>query len=76
MTFQDIQTMLEQKPFEPFKIVVDNDREYEIRHPEMVVLAERVLIIMKPINPEKGVPESFQAIVGFSHISTIPPLAA
>ena len=76
MTADDLQIVLDERPFEPFRIVVDNDREYEIRHPEMVLLTERVIVIGLPFDPEKKRPESFQAIVGLPHISAILPAAA
>ena len=39
MTTQEIQRVLAAAPFEPFRVLVADGRQYDVRHPENIALA-------------------------------------
>jgi len=39
MTTQEIQRLLAARPFEPFRVMVADGRQYDVRHPENFALA-------------------------------------
>jgi hypothetical protein len=45
MTTQEIQRMLATQPFEPFRILTTDGKEYDVRHPESIALAGRGRLI-------------------------------
>ena len=36
MTIQEIQRLREAEPFEPFRVLVADERSYDVRHPELI----------------------------------------
>jgi hypothetical protein len=45
MTAEDIIELLEERPFVPLKVRLDDGRSYEIRHPEMAIVSSSLLAI-------------------------------
>jgi hypothetical protein len=43
--YQDIQGRLRQNPFRPFKIIASEGQEFEIKHPDLVFVGVRDLMI-------------------------------
>ena len=39
MTTREIQRLLSTHPFEPFRVLVADGREYDVRHPENIAIA-------------------------------------
>ena len=44
-TYQEVQSRLREKPFRPFRIVVSEGQEFEIRHPDLVLVGVNDLMI-------------------------------
>ena len=44
----DVQTRLHQQPFGPLRIVTSTGQTYDIRHPELVIVGRRFLVIGLP----------------------------
>jgi hypothetical protein len=47
-TYQDIQSRLHETPFRPFRIVVSEGQHFDIRHPDLVLVGVRDLMIGFP----------------------------
>lgn len=45
MTTQEIQRVLQTRPFEPFRVLVANGRSYDVRHPENVAVGGKGRLI-------------------------------
>jgi hypothetical protein len=52
MSFEDLLSVIRQRPFVPFRLVTTDGTAYEIRHPEMLMPGRRTLIVGLPDNPE------------------------
>lgn len=75
MSPNDLLRLTRQKPFEPFKITVSDGREYEIRHPEMLVVGVRTSFIPLPSPDVPGMMDDF-ALVDNLHITRTESLSA
>jgi hypothetical protein len=59
MTRDEMQQLLKQKPFVPFRVFVSDRREYDVRHPRMTLLADTYILIGRPVpevKPPSGSP--------------------
>ena len=68
-------SLLEQvkkQPFMPFRLHLTNGASFEIRHPELIYITQRTVIVAKPIRGEE-VPESI-ATIDPMHITHVEPL--
>jgi hypothetical protein len=45
MAIQEIQRLLATKPFEPFRVLVADGRQYDVRHPENIAMAGKGRLI-------------------------------
>ncbi len=52
MRMQDVQKRLRDAPFRPFRMHLTDGSSYEVRHPELVLLGRRMLILGIPGRPE------------------------
>jgi hypothetical protein len=48
MTPETIQEHLHRQPFQPFRLFLSDGSEYDVRHPEMVFVMRREVIIALP----------------------------
>ena len=48
MTPESIQEHLRRQPFRPFRVFLSDGSEYAVRHPEMVVVMRREVVIALP----------------------------
>jgi hypothetical protein len=48
MTGDELIELLEDRPFQPLRLHLDDGRMYEIRHPEMAIVTENVVTIGIP----------------------------
>jgi hypothetical protein len=48
MTLGAIRTLLSRRPFEPMRIKTSNGEVFEVRHPEMALLAKSAMAIVHP----------------------------
>jgi len=73
-TRADISKKMDQRPFQPLRIVVSSGASYEVKHPELAMVGQREMIvgISNPLEPR-----SFDRVarVLFLHISAIEDLA-
>jgi hypothetical protein len=47
-TPEDVQARLRDQPFRPLRIVASSGQTYDVRHPDMVLVGDRFLIIGTP----------------------------
>lgn len=47
-TANDIRSRVQQKPFIPFRLVMSSGEKYEVKHPELVLVGLRDLVIGAP----------------------------
>lgn len=73
MTVQTFREMLARRPSQPVKLTLSSGQSYEIRHPEMAMLARASILIGTDIAPD-GVPAEFK-IIPLLHVTAIEPLA-
>lgn len=45
MTAEDLVELLEDRPFVPLRLRLDDRRSYEIRHPQMAIVSETLVAI-------------------------------
>jgi hypothetical protein len=74
MSFRELQKRLQQRPFEPFGVVLSSGDAYEVRHPEMALLLKGGIEIAEP--DAKGEPPEVAAWCSLLHITAIEPIAA
>jgi hypothetical protein len=67
MQMQDVQQRLQQSPFKPFRMHLTDGSSYEVRHPELILLGRRSLILGIPIRPEGRIIET-AVHIDFMHI--------
>lgn len=48
MTSEALKTMLTRRPFEPMRVKTSSGEVFEIRHPEMALLARSAMAIVHP----------------------------
>ncbi len=69
---EDILHELRRQPFEPFRLYLSNGRSYDIRHPEMALVARRRLVVATRLGKE-GVADQL-ATCDPAHVTDIEPL--
>jgi hypothetical protein len=76
MTPEHLRQHLYQKPFQPFRVHLKDGRSYEIRHPNLALAAEAVLIvgIPAPDDPDP-VYSDRQVWVQWDQVDRIEPLS-
>jgi hypothetical protein len=73
MTTTALKSMLHEKPFRPFSVVLSSGDRYPVRHPEMMwVLKDRALVAIEPKSADDE-PAEF-VTVSFLHIAATEPL--
>jgi len=70
---EEIKTILGERPFKPFRIHMSDGASYEVRHPEMVLVAKRQLVVGLTKSRGEDVPEQI-AFVNILHITRIEPI--
>ena len=73
MTLDALRTMLSRRPFEPMRVKTSNGEIFEIRHPEMAILAKSAMVIVHP--DADGAPSDKVEYVSYLHISSVETLA-
>jgi len=49
MQFQELRTLLRQRPFQPFRVYLKDERSFEIRSPEINLVTPSTLVIGIPV---------------------------
>src|ERR1700733_1415222 len=74
MYTDDLISVLRKRPFEPFRIQVSDGTEYDVRHPQLVMVGlGSVIVGMPPPGQEKPVYERTET-VSLQHIVKLLPL--
>jgi len=74
MRTEEMQRLLREQPFRPFRIYLSNGRTHDVRHPELVVVGRSIAFIGKPAaDLPNGAFDDF-AIVTLLHINEVEPL--
>jgi hypothetical protein len=55
MTYEDMYGATHRQPFEPFRIVLTTGATYDVRHPDLIMVGRREVIIGITNNPERVV---------------------
>lgn len=71
----DLLQALHKKPFEPFRIQVSDGTTYDVRHPELVMVGLRAVMIGIPANETQPVYEHVDT-VSLGHVVKLLPIAA
>lgn len=74
MTLDTFRSLLAEKPFRPFRLVMSSGQTYDIRHPEAAMLTKSDLLVGTDLEDD-GVPARFK-ICSLLHVTAIEPLAA
>ncbi len=72
MTLDTLKAMLTRRPFEPMRVKTSNGEVFEIRHPEMAMLAKSALAIVHP--DSNGGPSDKVEYISYLHISSVESL--
>lgn len=75
MNVKTLEGMLRIDAFRPFRLVMNNGRKIEIKHPEFVMLTNQGdLFVFRPSQHSETLPESIETIVAVKNISEVEPL--
>ncbi|MFL5242926.1 MAG: hypothetical protein ACJ8FY_12525 [Gemmataceae bacterium] len=74
MRLDDIQRLLHEKPFKPFRIHLSNGRTHEVRHPELAMVGRTTMLIGKPAPDLPPTAYDDFAIVTLLHINDVERL--
>ena len=71
---EDLQRLLRQQPFQPFRLTLSNGKTFEVRHPELAVVGRTTLFIGVPA-PDLPAPafDDFN-LVSLLHINDVQPI--
>lgn len=62
LTPQLLRDMLKAEPFQPFRIVMNGGKVYEVRHPEFVIVGRSFVNIHESNRPESGIVDRFHTV--------------
>lgn len=73
-TPDDVRTRLRERPFPPFRIVTSTGETYDIRHPDLVFVARRFLIVGLPSADDETLAEQVTrvALVHVTELRDLP----
>lgn len=72
---EDVQRRLQQRPFQPFTLHLTDGSRYEVRHPKMILLGRRSMILGLTSEPDQKLYE--RAIdIDLLHVVRMEPSAA
>ena len=74
MPWQEIWTALHAWPFEPFRLLMSDGRTYEVRHPEMVLLATHSLHLGIPASEHEQLVAERLDVLALAHVTCLQPL--
>lgn len=69
---EEIRKILGERPFRPFRIHMSDGASYDVRHPELVLVAKRQLIV-GVAKPGSDILDDF-SFVNILHITRIEPI--
>ncbi len=72
MTVQTFRSLLSERPFKPFRLVMSSGQTYEVRHPEMAFVTKTDILVGIDIEDD-GVPAEFK-ICSMLHVTAVEPI--
>jgi hypothetical protein len=75
ITSQDFRARTTQTPFEPFRIVTSAGQEYDILHPDLVLIGTRWVIVGMPSNKNPHFAEQ-ETKISLLHVTALENLPA
>ena len=72
MRAEEIRNHLRREPFRPFRVYLSNGMSYDVRHPELMAVSRREVVIALEVG-EDDLPERF-AYCDPVHVTNIEPL--
>jgi hypothetical protein len=73
MTAEDLIELLEERPFVPLRLRLDDDRSYDIRHPEMAIVSPTLIFVGLPRNEGSKMVERV-TYCSIAHIVEVEPV--
>lgn len=76
MTYEEMQQLLRQKPFQPFRVFVGDGRVYDVRHPRMNLLFQTYIKIGIPaldLTPPACDHTEYVRLKDINRIEMLPP---
>ena len=70
MQYEDIQRKLKQSPFKPFRLCLTDTASYEVRHPELLLLAQSFCVVGLIDDPKQKVPKQVVEVDLFHVVRT------
>jgi len=72
MNIETLRTMLSRRPFEPIRVKTTHGDVFEVRHPEMALLAKGAMIVVHP--DASGTPSDRFEVISYLHIASVETL--
>ncbi len=76
MSNEEFRRLLKEKPFQPFRVIVTDGRTFEVRHPEMNLVAQSYVKIGIPENEAPHPICDHTEFVPYSQIVRVEPLVS
>jgi hypothetical protein len=73
MTAEDLIELLEERPFVPLRLRLDDGRSYDIRHPEMAIVSPTLIFVGLPRKKGSKMVERV-TYCSISHIVEVEPV--
>jgi hypothetical protein len=71
----DLLTFTKKQPFEPFRVCLTDGTAYEVRHPDMVIVARRTIAIGIPADQGQAVADRI-ITASILHVVRVEPIDA
>jgi hypothetical protein len=75
ITAQDFRSRIQQHPFEPFRIVTSAGHEYDVKHPDLIRIGTRWVIVGMPSNKDPHFAEQ-ETKISLLHVTALENLPA
>ena len=69
----DLLARVRARPFVPFRLVVSEGGSYEIRHPDMIMVARRSVVVGLPAPDDESIADTTH-LIALIHVVRVEPL--
>jgi hypothetical protein len=69
----DLLARVQTRPFVPFRLIVSEGGSYEVRHPDMIMVARRHVVVGLPAPENDSIAETTH-LVALIHVVRVEPL--
>ncbi len=70
----DVNRLLRQQPFQPFRIYLSNGRTYEVRHPDLAMVGRTTMLLGIPAPDLPPSTYDHYETIALMHINNLEPL--